>query len=214
MFDRDGKANDEKQKTFFNKHAEKWLDRWYRDPVTGEMNKHEKDFERLFSMIPLSDGQRVVDVGCGTGVLVPYIQPLIGGQGILYEIDFAEKMIEENRRLHDAPNVVFLATDIKSAPIDPESIDVAICFSCFPHFRDKKTTMCTLQRMLKPGGMLIVSHFSSSHDLNNMHRGFEVVNHDMMPGEEEMRALHEGAGFDIRTFIDETGYYYIESVKK
>ena len=77
------------RKQFFNDHAEKWLDMWYRDPATGQYDKHEKDFERLFSLLPLKPGDHVLDTGCGTGVLVPFILERITKTGILYELDFA-----------------------------------------------------------------------------------------------------------------------------
>jgi len=72
------------RKAYFNERAEGWIDAWYRDPATGLLDKHKKDFERLFSIIPLMPGDRVLDAGCGTGVLVPFILERIAETGILY----------------------------------------------------------------------------------------------------------------------------------
>ena len=132
------------RKQFFNDHAEMWRDMWYKDPATGRHDKHEKDFDRLFSLLPLKPGDHVLDVGCGPGVLVPLILERITETGILYELDFADKMIETNRRLHGGENIRFILADAENAALDDASCDVVICFSCFPHFHDKGKAMTTL----------------------------------------------------------------------
>jgi cyclopropane fatty-acyl-phospholipid synthase-like methyltransferase len=69
------------RKKFFNDQAERWLGMWYKDPATGRYDKHEKDFERLFSLLPLKPGDQVLDAGCGTGVLAPFILDRITSKG-------------------------------------------------------------------------------------------------------------------------------------
>src|SRR5690606_13546167 len=134
------------RKKFFNDHAKKWRDMWYKDHATGRYDKHEKDLERLFSLLPLKPGDRVLDVGCGTGILVPPILERITATGILYELDFADKMIETNRVLHKEDNIRFIIADVESTPLNDASCDVVICFSCFPHFHDKEKAVKTLSR--------------------------------------------------------------------
>lgn len=202
------------RKQFFNESAEKWIDMWYRDPETGEQKKHEKDFERLLALMPLESGHCVLDAGCGTGVLVPYILDAIGEQGTLYELDFAENMIDVNSLLHPMENLRFLVSDVEHAPLKDASCDVAVCFSCFPHFQDKAEALRTLARILKPNGILVVSHFDSSEDINSRHKSCHAVMDDHLPDETVMRAMIQDAGFQIDTFLDEKGFYYIQAKKK
>lgn len=201
------------RKQFFNESAEKWIDMWYRDPETGEQKKHEKDFQRLFSLIPLAKGDCVLDTGCGTGVLVPYVLDAIGEAGTLYELDFAEKMIETNRKLHHEVNVRFIVAGVEHAPLAHESCDIAICFSCFPHFQDKPKAIETLGRVLKPQGLLAISHFDSSDGINSHHKSCHAVMHDHLPDETDMRQMITDGWFGIETFIDEKGFYYIQARK-
>jgi ubiquinone/menaquinone biosynthesis C-methylase UbiE len=197
------------RKQFFNDHAEGWIDKWYKDPATGRHDKHAKDFERLFSLLPLKRGDRVLDAGCGTGVLVPFILERIAETDILYELDYAEKMIEVNRSRHERDNIRFIVSDVENAPLDDASCDVVICFSCFPHFQDKEKATLALSRILKPGGVLAVSHFDSSEGIKKHHESCHAVMHDHLPDEAAMRALLQTVGLGIDVFIDKPGFYCI-----
>jgi len=197
------------RKQFFNDHAEMWRDMWYKDPATGRHDKHAKDFDRLFSLLPLKWGDHVLDAGCGTGVLVPFILERIAETGILYELDFAEKMIETNRSLHEGDNIRFIRVDAENAPLDDASCGVVICFSCFPHFHNKEKAMTTLSRILKPHGVFAVSHFDSSEGINKHHGSCHAVMHDHLPDEAAMRALLQTVDLGIDVFIDEPGFYCI-----
>jgi ubiquinone/menaquinone biosynthesis C-methylase UbiE len=197
------------RKQFFNEHAKSWLDMFYKNEETGQLDKHDKAFERLFSIVTLKPGNRVLDVGCGSGVLVPMVLERISPTGILYELDFAEKMIEENKNLHKAENIRFIIADAIRAPLDPESCNVVFCFSCFPHFERKEDTLISLSRILTNGGILVVAHFDSSKEINDRHKSCPAVMHDHLPEEFVMRAFFQKADLSIDLFIDEPGFYCI-----
>ncbi|MBA4390360.1 MAG: hypothetical protein C0399_05425 [Syntrophus sp. (in: bacteria)] len=201
------------RKQFFNDHAESWRDMWYKDDTTGHYDKYRKNFERLFSLLPLKQGDRVLDVGCGAGVLVPSILECITATGILYELDFADKMIETNQNLHKEENIRFIVADAENTPLGNMSCDVVICFSCFPHFHDKEKALTNLSRILKPQGILAVSHFDSSEGINKHHGSCHAVMHDHLPDETAMRSLLRTASLDIDLFMDEPGFYCIIAKK-
>jgi demethylmenaquinone methyltransferase/2-methoxy-6-polyprenyl-1,4-benzoquinol methylase len=203
----------QERKDFFDEHAEGWLDMCYRNPETGRLDKHQKDFERLFSLLPLTPGDRVLDAGCGSGVLVPFILERITDSGILYELDFSEKMIETNQRRHAAGNIRFILSEVEKAPLDEAACDMVICFSCFPHFNDKQKAMARLTRILKPNGVFVISHFDSAEGLNRHHESCHAVKHDHMPDEAGMRQLFQDAHLDIMAFVDEPGFYCILAMK-
>jgi ubiquinone/menaquinone biosynthesis C-methylase UbiE len=150
--------------------------------------------------LPLTSGDHVLDAGCGTGVLVPFILEGIGKSGRLYELDFAEKMIQINRLQHSRDNIRFIVSDAEHAPLEDASCDVAICFSRFPHFQDKTKTIQSLTRILKPRSVPVVSHFDSSEEINRHHGSCRAVMHDHLPGEQTMRTFLNDHGLQVDAF--------------
>lgn len=200
----------EARKAFFNERAETWLDTWYKDPESGDYTRHKEKFKRLFALVPIHEGDHVLDVGCGSGILVPHLLESVSSEGVVYELDYAEKMIEVNQRLHSDKRLRFIIADVVDTPLGRETCDVVMCFACFPHFHDKQGAMKTLAEVLKKDGYLAVAHFESSEDLNRHHRksGTPVMN-DRLPDTDEMVRLFEVPGLRIESFIDETGFYLV-----
>lgn len=197
------------RKEYFNAHADRWLDMWYKDNVSGLHDKHEKDFQRLFSLLPIQAGESVLDAGCGSGVLVPFLLERITASGLLYEVDFAEAMIDVNRRLHPQENIRFLLSDAENITLEEGSCDVVICFSSFPHFHDKERALASLARILKKQGIFNLSHFHSSVGIQRHHESCAAVMHDRLPEEGTLRTWLQNVGLEVETFIDEPGFYCV-----
>jgi ubiquinone/menaquinone biosynthesis C-methylase UbiE len=145
--------------------------------------------------------------------LAPSILDRIGESGVLYELDFAEKMLEINRSLHEGPNVQFILSDAENVTLEDSSCDMVICFSCFPHFHDRECAVKALSRTLKPGGFFIVAHFDSSEGINRHHISCDAVRHDHLPDERAMRSMLESSDLEVEMFMDEPGFYCMTAKK-
>ncbi|HKL21423.1 MAG TPA: class I SAM-dependent methyltransferase [Tichowtungia sp.] len=200
-----------RRREFFNERAEQWLDMWYKNEESGDYSRYDREFKRLLDLADLKPGAAVLDLGCGSGVMVPYILDRIGPDGTLQEVDYAEQMIEVNRRLHDDPRVTFTVAGVDELDVPAGSVDAAFCFSCFPHLHDKAGALQVLQKALKPDGKVVVVHFNSAEEINDHHRKHECVMHDYLPAEPEMRGLLTQTGFTVEQFIDEAGFYYVQA---
>lgn len=205
---------DDRRKEFFNERAEKWLDMWYKDPVTGAHSRFEKKFTRLFSLLPIRNGDRILDIGCGSGVLVPHILNIIGDEGRLVEADYAEKMIEVNRGLHPDKRITFCASNADELKLSSNSSDGVICFAAFPHFDDKLRCLQNLQRILKPGGWLAIAHFLSSAEIAAHHNQTNAVMHDILPDHTTLCTLFNQAELSMERYIDQSGFYLALGLKQ
>ena len=205
---------DIRRKEFFNNNAENWLDMFYKNAETGKYDRFDPEFSRLFNLIHLHKGDIVLDAGCGTGILVPYILQRIGPDGHLYEVDYSENMIAVNRRIHEDTRITFITSSVEKIGIPCGSVDKAICFACFPHFQNKIKSLEEIRRTLRQGGILTIAHFDSSENINDRHRKHECVMHDRLPSETVMRGMLSNNGFLVELFIDEQGFYCICAVKQ
>ena len=97
---------------------------------------------------------------------------------------------------------------------DNIKFDIIICHQVFPHFEDKHNIVVLMHEMLKKKGRLIIHHFISLKQINDIHRkAGTTVQNDTMPGSEEMKALFTESGFKIIFMNDDENGYFLKAVK-
>ena len=74
------------RRKFFDDHAEGWEDHNYSPEVLART-------EAIIGRVDLKEGMTVLDVGCGLGVLQPFLRRRVGKTGRLAMLDFSPKMI-------------------------------------------------------------------------------------------------------------------------
>jgi ubiquinone/menaquinone biosynthesis C-methylase UbiE len=158
----------------------------------------ERDSGKLLNMVRrmhLESGARILDVGTGTGVLLPFMVDAIGSAGQIFALDFAELMLRQARHKQNGETVHYLLADIGSVPATPGSFDIVVCYSSFPHFPDKPQALSEIHRVMRAGARLLICHTSSRHHINQTHRNIPAVNNDLLPTEKQMRRMLAAAGF-------------------
>ena len=97
---------------------------------------------------------RVLDVGCGTGVLTRMLARAEGVESVV-GVDLASSLLGKARELAaDQPNVEFVEADARALPFTPESFDVAVLDSTLSHVPEPVRALAELHRVLRPGGCL------------------------------------------------------------
>lgn len=173
---------------FFNRRADSWDEH-------GDARRKEVS-ERIVRGLGIRPGSRVLDAGCGTGLIIPWLLEAVGEDGHVTALDIAERMLVIAREKHRGPNLEYIHADIVDTPFLDGSFDEVVCHNCFPHVADKRGAAEEIFRVLKPGGRVTVCHNESREEVNALHRfiGGEV-GLDLIPGIGEMEELFQAAGF-------------------
>ena len=195
------------KREFFNQMAKGWDERFY-TPEMAERLPH------LVSLFQLQKGAKILDVGAGTGGIIPYLLEAVGPEGSIWAVDFAEEMIKIGRKkFQKESRVVFELASVEDLPFKDRFFDQIVCFGAFPHFEDKEKALEEMGRVLKPRGTLIIAHALSSVALRSHHQNCAPVSKDFLPEEGEMRSLLEKAGFQLNRLIDQPKCYLCEGLK-
>lgn len=120
--------------------------------------------ERYADLLALLPRQRdrALDVGCGTGVLA---SRLAGEFRRVVGIDISPAMIAVARRgcvEHRRDNVDLVLADMQALPFTRSAFDLVVSTAAI-HYARIAETLAVLQRLVRPGGRLIVSSVVARH---------------------------------------------------
>jgi len=186
-------------KTYFNKQAAIW------DESIAERDGTK--LECMAKRLNIEPGSAMLDIGVGTGVFTPFLLSMVGKNGRIIAVDFAQKMLERAQAKGFDGNITYLCADVTNIPLGGEIFGVTVCYSSFPHFQDKLKALNEINRVTKGGGKLLICHTSSRAEINEIHRGIPAVQNDIIPDKREMQELLSMAGFvDVRIESDSESY--------
>jgi len=162
----------------------------------------------------IESGNYVLDIGSGTGVLLPLLIAELGGEGKIVALDFSAEMLCQAKAKNFRPIVGFAQADVLAIPLADSSVDLAMCNSVFPHFDDKAGALKEIARVLRNNGRLVICHTMSRKMINQLHQSIGgVVANALLPPEFQLRGLIRQAGLKITCFEDGPERYLVIAEK-
>ena len=186
---------------FFDGFAPQWDEDMVRD---------EEVIATILDNAGVKAGVSVLDVACGTGVLIP--DYLLRGAASVTAIDISPKMIDFAREKFPQSNVHLLCADVEMRHFE-SPFDCIVVYNAFPHFFNPAHLIEKLAGDLKTGGILTVAHGMSRDRINQHHSGSaSKVSVSLM----DVNALAElfAPFFDVTVKISNERMYQVAGVKK
>ncbi|MDA8292368.1 MAG: class I SAM-dependent methyltransferase [Actinomycetota bacterium] len=146
------RANIARQQRFWTRNARSW------DHGAGDNPGLVKVVERVVAEARPAPGQRVVDLGCGSGQLALRLAPIVGS---VVAVDVSRTMIdllESHASAAGIGNVEGRALPIEHLDLAPGSVDLVVSNYALHHLRDPDKAAAVRQAAgwLRPGGRLVV----------------------------------------------------------
>jgi ubiquinone/menaquinone biosynthesis C-methylase UbiE len=140
-----------------------------------------------------SGARKVADIACGTGILADRIAQELHPDEV-YGVDMSDGMLAQARAR--SSEVVWRKGPAENLPFDDDALDAVVSTSAF-HFFDQPAALREFHRVLAPGGLAAVATLSPRQPLPLHRLSANRLNPAHNPSPTEMRALFEGAGFDV-----------------
>jgi cyclopropane fatty-acyl-phospholipid synthase-like methyltransferase len=160
--------------------------------LESERRVENLQIDRVVDILKIKPGQRVADIGAGSGLFTRPIAKKAGVTGTVYAIDIDPELlkhIEQTARDEKLPSIrtIMAAED---DPRIPEPVDLIVIIDTLHHIKNQGTYLKSLRRYLRPAGRIAIIDFSESWP----------------PGHEHMKYGIE----DLEKWMNEAGYKQVE----
>ena len=193
---------------YFNELAPRW------DGVPSPSDAADK-VRHFVDRVARLGARRVLDVGGGTGILLPALLERSDPGAQLVELDLAESMLAESARKFLDSRVLRVCADARHLPLAPESFDLVLCFGVLPHLGDPTDALREFFQVLHVGGTLAVGHLMGSRELNAFHQSLgQPVAGDVLPPAETLADVFHCLGATEGVAEESPDWYFVRAEKK
>ena len=113
--------------------------------------------KHIIKKLDLKEGQKFLDIGCGTGWAVLHVADIIKEDGKAYGIDLSSKMIEiAKMKTSNYKNVYFFKSSARNLPFEDNYFDLIISTNAFHHFSEPIGVLEEVFRVLVPHGKIYI----------------------------------------------------------
>lgn len=102
-------------------------------------------------------GKKVLEAGCGAG---RFSEILLEAGAHLNAVDLSTAVEANYKNCSSFPNYSVCQASILELPFAPEQFDVVICIGVIQHTPNPEQTMDALCKQVKPGGLLVIDHYT------------------------------------------------------
>lgn len=144
---------------FFDMCAPEW---------DADMIRNDDIINIILDNAKVCEGKDVLDVACGTGVLIP--DYLARNVNTVTAIDISPEMVKIAKGKFRQENVRIICGDVEAKEFE-HKFDCIVVYNAFPHFPEPENLIKILASHLKDDGVLTVAHGMSRAQIDHHHSG-------------------------------------------
>lgn len=167
---------------------------------------YQEDWHREMIKHVHPDATKVLDLCCGSGFLLNELEQKYPG-AVGLDISFEMLKVADEY----VPGALLITGDAEKLPFKPDCFDTVVCKGSLHHTRDHVAFLRYSQKVLRPGGRLIISEPCNDNRLFHLARNlmYKISPHfeegDLGFRRKQMIELYEQAGFEV-TAIERYGF--------
>ncbi|HEY92586.1 MAG TPA: class I SAM-dependent methyltransferase [Dehalococcoidia bacterium] len=147
-----------------NAETDYWFSIYNRSDFLGDCYRQRlKQALSWVDAFQISQNAILLDAGCGVGIST---QEMAKRGFHVIGLDFSDAMIKKAQSVCEAKlwrKIQFMQGDVERLPFADHSFEVVVCLGVITYLRSESTTLSEISRVLKPGGMLILSVVNKAH---------------------------------------------------
>ncbi|MGV8981697.1 class I SAM-dependent methyltransferase [Clostridium sp.] len=186
----------ENQAEYFNNTYQKWK----------ELSEEKGIIiSKVINLLGISEGQSVLDVASGTGVLYTVLKNMRLSNYVA--LDISENMLKELELLY--PEVETKCDDFDKDMDLEEKFDYILIFNSIPHFENLNIVFSNAKKHLKIGGTFAIVHPKTRNELKEHHKkiGYNL-GREAIPNDDTLYELAEEYEFIEVTVSDDDFFYF------
>lgn len=137
------------------------------DSYTGLTISRDRLTRLLGGSLDVVKDKKVLEAGCGAG---RFSELLLGAGAHLNAVDLSTAVEANYKNCRSFPNYSVCQASILELPFAPEQFDIVICIGVIQHTPDPEKTMNALCKQLRPGGLLVIDHYSHGYPATTTRR--------------------------------------------
>lgn len=194
------------ERAFFDNLAPTW--------DANEVLSTPERVNHILDFIRIKPGAAVLDLGTGTGVLLPYLAERVGESGSITAVDYSSGMLKRAKEKYEnlIPRPVFLNLDFENEMVKGE-FDNIILYCVYPHLHTPVDTLKWLLKVnLKDDGVISVAFPCNEDFINNIHKEKHSES-DRLPSAQELAKYLKEEGLKAEVIIASDDCYLINISK-
>lgn len=142
------------------------------DSHTGLTISRDRLIRLLGGSLDMLKGKQVLEAGCGAG---RFSELLLEAGAHLYAVDLSTAVEANYKNCSSFPNYSVCQASILELPFAPEQFDIVICIGVIQHTPNPEQTMDALCRQVRPGGLLVIDHYTYGYAATPARRLFRSL---------------------------------------
>ncbi len=118
--------------------------------------------DKVVETLKISLGQKVADLGAGSGLFARPISTKVGEKGVVFAVDLDSELLKHIEKTSREQNLSNVRTVIASNndPMIPEPVDLIVLIDTLHHIQNRDVYLKNLRKYLRPAGRIAIIDFS------------------------------------------------------